>query len=129
MVAEDSFGNACSLNTTALPFNALEKPLSDLPALCRVASAIRRAILEVDDEHVRSAIAVVNEVDDVRMTNLAELDLRRDVVGTSLKDLPVGEADLGMGLGAPMWVRKPSTVKQGPGLTVAKEARKWDVGG
>jgi hypothetical protein len=90
MVAEDSFGNACSLNTTALPFNALEKPLSDLPALCRVASAIRRAILEVDDEHVRSAIAVVNEVDDVRMTNLAELDLRRDVVGKSLKDLPVG---------------------------------------
>jgi hypothetical protein len=63
VVPESYFGNACSLNTAKLPNSAFEKPLGDLPALCCVASAIRRAILDVDDERVCLAIAVVNQVE------------------------------------------------------------------
>jgi trichothecene 3-O-acetyltransferase len=124
------FGNACSLKLIALPFSRLLCNLDDIPAICLVASAIRNEIAKVDDSYARSAIAYINSCEDVRETNLAALDLETDLIYTNLSALPMEESDLGLGLGVPQWVRKPSTKPQGPGCIVLPkrvEQGLWEV--
>lgn len=114
----DYFGNACILKLISLSMHELLADVNNTAAMCFVASAIRRGVLEVDDDSVRSAIATINSSDDVRDTNQAGLDLTTDLVVTSLATLPINASDLGLGLGNAQWVRKTSTTAQGPGCIV-----------
>ena len=117
-VPDNYIGNAVTLKTVSMAISRLLQPPSSSSCACYVASALRKAILEVDDHYTRSAISIINSCDDVRRTNLTDLDLGKDLVVTSLAGLPVITSDLGMGLGPPRWVRKPSTKPQGPGVIV-----------
>ena len=104
---EDYFGNAVihAMATAALP--NLVVPYS-ITSLAHAAKIIRESILKIDHKHTKSAIAIINEQDDVRSLNIPNMNFDKDLVITSWANLPTYKVDLGLGLGAAQWGRRIS---------------------
>lgn len=127
-VPQPFFGNACVLSIASLPIGSLTR--TDISAISEAAGSIRSAIRTVDDAYVRSAIAVIESYPDVRHSTNPNIDFDSDIVITSWADLPLFEADQGLGLGTPEWGRKSSRAHSAYGcivLPVRREEGMWEV--
>lgn len=85
-------------------------------ALARTARAIQIATEDVPEQLVRSMIASINECLDAKLG--AGANTTTDVLITSWADIGLGNADVGLGLGSPKWVRKAGRSLSVDGCTV-----------
>ena len=103
---DDSFfGNA---TVQALPVSGISR-LSvpfEIGTLAHTARLIRTAMITMSEQRVRSVIANINESDHVQCAPSVRVTMDTNLVIANWEDLPLEEADLGLGIGHPGWVRK-----------------------
>lgn len=106
-ISESYFGAAVDFAKAELTLDVLVSE-----QLGTIAAEVRRAVDEVNDCYVRQAIAVANlagvhtDVADLQAANMDRVT-GADMYITSWLHLKMYQADFGMGLGPPDWVRKP----------------------
>ncbi|KAF2172918.1 hypothetical protein M409DRAFT_16873 [Zasmidium cellare ATCC 36951] len=118
-------------------FGCVDDPVSHLIApfgvgtLSGIARRIREATSSMTDAKARSAIAIINEAEDVKTLNHPNIDFSTDVFITNWANLPVGdETTLGLGLGEPEWTRKVSRNQSAYGcvlLPLKDDPKVWEV--
>lgn len=98
----DMFAYATStVSQLGLPF--------DVSTIGRTSDLVRTSFVGLTEAKIRSAIAIINEREDVRSVNRPCVDFESDVFMTNWADVPVGgESTLGLGLGPAEWTRKLS---------------------
>lgn len=103
------YGNCDVFSYTQSTISRLSVPL-DIIEISNTALSVRRGFSSLTEARVRSAIAIINECEDVRSVNHPCIDSRSDVFMTNWTDIPVREdTTLGMGIGAALWARKLSS--------------------
>lgn len=83
----------------------------DVSTIGNTAQIFRKSCVTFSsaEGRLRSAIAMINQCEDVRNLTTRDIDVARDVFITNWTDVPVGaESTLGLGLGAAEWSRKLS---------------------
>ena len=99
------FGNAAvQVNATDL-IHKLAMPLDPI-SIEKTALAIRIVTSAVDERHVRSTIANINESDDVSKVLIQGMVVASDLAIISWADLAPEKSTLGLGLGKPAWARQ-----------------------
>lgn len=102
------YGNSDLYSHTLAKVVQLGLPF-DVSAVGNAAHGVRRSFSSLTEAKVRSAIAIINDVEDVRSVAKPCINYESDVLITNWMDLPVGEeTTLGMGLGPAEWTRKLS---------------------
>ncbi|KAI9830082.1 MAG: hypothetical protein M1826_005075 [Phylliscum demangeonii] len=100
-------------------FAHVTAPVLDLIApsnpLSTSAVAIRKAIAAIDDPHIRSAIALIQSIDDLsRLQPGFQPFLTTDIAMSSWTHMPVYQADFGAQVGGrPRWIRLPQSLFDG----------------
>lgn len=81
----------------------------DVSTIANTAYSVRKSLSGLTEPKVRSAIAIINECEDVRSINSPSIDVESDFFVTNWADFPISEeTTLGMGLGPAEWSRKLS---------------------
>ena len=99
------FGNAVIRALATENIMKLAMPY-DPATVATAALQIRRSIVDVGEDRVRSTIASINKSENVQKTPVTELNLDTDLVITSWAGLMLEESDLGIGLGKAEYGRK-----------------------
>ncbi|KXT00275.1 hypothetical protein AC578_1210 [Pseudocercospora eumusae] len=108
VMSEDYCGNASLYAHSTAPVIQLCLPI-DVGTMLRTTELVHSGRQQLHETKVRSAIALINDREDVRNANHPAVDYNSDVFVTDWSDLPSDlEAGLGLGLGAPDYVRKVS---------------------
>ncbi|KAK5123345.1 hypothetical protein LTR85_002776 [Meristemomyces frigidus] len=125
----DFFGNAGVHASTHAAIVRLGMPL-ELTSVQHAASLIRTSTANVNEHYVRTAIAAINQREEVMENRIPSHRFDTSLVITSWADLPLHEAHLGLGLGKPEWGRKLGRNHSAYGcivLPVKREKRVWEV--
>lgn len=104
--SDEYCGNSCLFGFAKMPLSHARLPF-DVSSMVMAARNIRSSHLCMIEAKVRSAIALINGVEDLQALNNPNIDLGTDVYITDWSGLPSGEkAGLGLGLRNPEWTRK-----------------------
>lgn len=123
------FGNAIMHAETSSTVLELSKP-AELGPLSHAARLIRKGIDRVTESVTREKIASINRLPDVSKAAISNKQFDRNLVITCWADLPLADADLGLGLGKPDWGRKLGRGHSAYGcivLPVLRERGVWEV--
>lgn len=102
------YGNSEVYSHTKSTVIQLGLPL-DVSTIANTAHGVRRSLSSLVEVKIRSAIAIINECEDLRSISQPRIDYNSDVLVTNWVDIPVGEeSTLGMELGPAEWNRKLS---------------------
>lgn len=124
------YGYSCLFSSAKMPLSQARLHF-DVSTMVMAARKIRDSILCMTEAKVRSAIAVINGVEDAQTLNNPSIDFSTDVFITDWEDLPIGkEAGLGLGLGIPEWMRQVSRNQSGYGCVLFPQNKGkgvWEV--
>ncbi|GIZ40096.1 hypothetical protein CKM354_000345000 [Cercospora kikuchii] len=130
VLGPDYFGNACVLAKATDRFIRLSLPF-DVGTLSHTAQLVHDSISTTDETELRATIAAINNAPDVCGALDMGVNLNTDVVITNWSEMPMGTAaTLGLGLGAPQFVREASRecMKAGCILLPPREDEEmWEV--
>ena len=108
VMSKDYYGNASLYAHSTAPVIQLCLPI-DVGTMLRTTELVHSGTQQLHEAKVRSAIALINDREDVRSVNHPAVDFNHNVFVTDWSQLPSNsEAGLGLGLGAPDFVRKVS---------------------
>ncbi|EME89059.1 uncharacterized protein MYCFIDRAFT_193070 [Pseudocercospora fijiensis CIRAD86] len=127
IMSKDYYGNASLYAHSTAPVIQLCLPI-DVGTMLRTTELVHRGTKQMHEIKVRSAIALINDREDVRSVNHPAVDFQNDVFVTDWSS--VLEADLGLGLGAPDYVRKVSRQHSSYGcilLPAKSDEGVWEV--
>jgi hypothetical protein len=105
-------GNVNLFATSLLPLSTLSAP--DPASLASVALSIRKAIVAVNNQHIRSAVSLIDSLPNIKALQYGfNSFLGPDIAVTSWEGMGVYGQNWGLGLGTPGWAR---TVTSGSGF-------------
>jgi trichothecene 3-O-acetyltransferase len=105
-------GNVNLFATSLLPLSTLSAP--GPASLASVALSIRKAIVAVNNQHIRSAISLIDSLPNIKALQYGfNSFLGPDIAVTSWEGMGVYGQNWGLGLGTPEWAR---TVTSGSGF-------------
>lgn len=103
---EQFYGNSCLFSCIDLSLVKLTVPF-EVGCLARTSRLISEGNRDKNDTKARSAIAIINEQEDVTELTHSNIDFSNDLVIADWAHLPVEEeSTLGLGLGPPAWARE-----------------------
>lgn len=125
------YGNATLYAHSTAPIVQLCLPF-DVGTISRISQLVHTSTVRTTETKVRSAIALINQREEVRSVNHPGMDFGSDVfIMEDWSGVPVGhEAGLGLGLGGPEYVRKTSRQHSSYGcvlLPMKHEQGVWEV--
>ncbi|KAK4507011.1 hypothetical protein PRZ48_000745 [Zasmidium cellare] len=127
---EGFYGNSVLFSSVDMPLSQLTVPF-DISTMAPIARRIREGTASMTDAKARSAIAIINDAEDVKTLNHPNIDFSTDVFITNWAELPVGEeTKLGLDLGEPEWTRKVSQNQSAYGcvlLPLKDTPNVWEV--
>lgn len=103
-IPDGYIGNVVHGARSSIPPHALSADLS----LSAIAIQLRHAILDIDDLYVRSQSQFFRSEPDKRKIGFSMEDPIRDLMLSSLTDLPISSSDFGPLLGRSDYVRRPN---------------------
>lgn len=121
-------GNACFPAIVEAPGARLNLPV-DVGTLTTTSQNVHGMIAAVTESQMRSVIAAINEVPDIRRINRNPVLTDSDVLVTDWSGLPIeGEATMGLGLGDAQYVRSVSSDQPSHGCRIMPQRHgAWDV--